>query len=111
MNEEYNLTSRDYADLLGISTDTLRKRRRRGLEKNFIQDKQEKYWWKRDRPSQDKSPAHVRSKNGLFRVPGSKKLDTKPRNRGALERGEKFGTLSANQKEELAALRSGELRT
>lgn len=29
----------------------------------------------------------------------------------ALERGEKFGTLSANQKEELAALRSGELRT
>lgn len=89
MNEEYNLTSRDYADLLGISTDTLRKRRRRNLEKNFIQDEQGKYWWKRDRPSQDKSPAHVRSKNGLFRVPGSKKLDTKPRNRGALERGEK----------------------
>lgn len=29
----------------------------------------------------------------------------------ALERGEKFGTLSANQKEELAALRSGELLT
>ena len=89
MNEEYNLTSRDYADLLGISTDTLRKRRRRNMETNFIQDDLGKYWWKRDRPSQDKSPANVRSKNGLFRVPGQKKIDTRERNRGALARGEK----------------------
>ena len=50
MNEEYNLTSRDYADLLGITTDTLRKRRRRETETNFIIDEQGKYWWKRDRP-------------------------------------------------------------
>ena len=89
MNKDFNLTSKDYADLLGITTDTLRKRRRRGTETNFIQDEQGNYWWQRSRPSMDKSPGNVRSKNGLFRVPGAGKIDTKKRNRGALARGEK----------------------
>ena len=89
MNKDFNLTSKDYADLLGITTDTLRKRRRRGTETNFIQDEQGNYWWQRSRPSQDKSPANVPSRNGLVRVPGAAKIDTKKRNRGALARGDK----------------------
>jgi len=90
MNEEYNLTSRDYADLLGITPDNLRKRRRREIETNYIQDEQGKYWWKRDRPKQEEEKPFVHpKKQGLFRVPGQKKIDTKQRNRGALARGDK----------------------
>ena len=89
MNKDFNLTSKDYADLLGITTDTLRKRRRRGTETNFIQDEQGNYWWQRSRPGKDKSPVNVPSRNGLVRVPGAAKIDTKKRNRGALARGEK----------------------
>jgi len=89
MNKDFNLTSKDYADLLGITTDTLRKRRRRGTETNFIQDEQGNYWWQRSRPKQEKKDVNVPSKNGLFRVPMSKKIDTRRRNRGALARGDK----------------------
>ena len=81
MNEKFNLTSHDYADLLGISTDNLRKRRRRGTETDFILDDLGNYWWHRDRPLQDKS-------NDV--VPPDSRLKTrvKRRNRGALARGE-----------------------
>jgi len=90
MNKEFNLSSRDYADILGISTDNLRQRRRRKIETNYIQDDKGNYWWKRDRPTQDKKDTSVRpKKNGLSRVPGQSAIDTKKRNRGALARGEK----------------------
>jgi len=90
MNKEFNLSSRDYADILGISTDNLRQRRRRKIETNYIQDDKGNYWWKRDRPTQDKKDTSVRpKKNGLSRVPGQRAIDTKKRNRGALARGEK----------------------
>ena len=90
MNKEFNLSSRDYADILGISTDNLRQRRRREIETNYIQDDKGNYWWKRDRPTQDKKDTSVRpKKNGLSRVPGQRAIDTKKRNRGALARGEK----------------------
>ena len=85
MNEEYNLTSRDYADLLGITTETLRTRRRRETEKNFIIDEHGKYWLKRDRPIQGQKNRNVLSGPGAssgFPVPKSK-------NRGAMLRGEK----------------------
>ena len=90
MNKEFNLSSRDYADILGISTDNLRQRRRRKIETNYIQDDKGNYWWKRDRPTQDKKDTSVRpKKNGLSRVPGQRAIDTKKRNRGALARGDK----------------------
>ena len=90
MNKEFNLSSRDYADILGISTDNLRQRRRREIETNYIQDDKGNYWWKRDRPTQVKKDTFVRpKKNGLSRVPGQSAIDTKKRNRGALARGEK----------------------
>ena len=90
MNKEFNLSSRDYADILGISTDNLRQRRRREIETNYIQDDKGNYWWKRDRPTQDKKDTSVRpKKNGLSRVPGQRAIDTKKRNRGALARGDK----------------------
>ena len=85
MNEEYNLTSRDYADLLGITTETLRTRRRRETEKNFIIDEHGKYWWKRDRPIQGQKETNVLS------GPGPRALTpvAKSKNRGAMLRGEK----------------------
>ena len=112
MNKGFNLTSKDYADLLGITTDTLRKRRRRGTETNYIQDEKGNYWWQRSRPSQDKSPVNVRSRNGLYRVPGAKKIDTKKRNRGALARGDKsdypnWRFEEANKIKALAKIRDG----
>ena len=78
MNKEFNLSSRDYADILGISTDNLRQRRRREIETNYIQDDKGNYWWKRDRPTQVKKDTFVRpKKNGLSRVPGQSAIDTK----------------------------------
>tara|TARA_R100001377_G_scaffold1772_1_gene1316 strand:+ start:257 stop:1039 length:783 start_codon:yes stop_codon:yes gene_type:complete len=85
MNQEYNLTSRDYADLLGITTETLRTRRRRETEKNFIIDEHGKYWWKRDRPIQGQKETNVLSVPG----PSSLKPVAKSKNRGAMLRGEK----------------------
>ena len=85
MNEEYNLTSRDYADLLGITTETLRTRRRRETEKNFIIDEHGKYWWKRDRPIQGQKETNVLSGPG----PSSLIPVKKSKNRGAMLRGEK----------------------
>ena len=85
MNEEYNLTSRDYADLLGITTETLRTRRRRETEKNFIIDEHGKYWWKRDRPTQGQKETNVLSGPG----PSSLIPVKKSKNRGAMLRGEK----------------------
>lgn len=90
MDDEFRLTSTEYAKILGISTEALRSRRRREIETNYIQDKFGNYWWKNDRPSKGAVEQNDRpKKNGLFRVPGAKKIDTRKRNRGALARGEK----------------------
>lgn len=92
MNKEFNLTSRQYADLLGISPENLRSRRRREIKTNFILDNQNKYWWKDDRPIISKNNENDRPELSL--VSGQKVRDQKPpvaraRNRGALARGEK----------------------
>ena len=60
----------------------------------------------------DKSPVNVRSRNGLYRVPGAKKIDTKKRNRGALARGDKsdypnWRFEEANKIKALAKIRDG----
>jgi hypothetical protein len=90
MNNEFRLTSTEYAKILGISVEALRSRRRREIETNYIQDKFGNYWWKNDRPTNAAVEQNDRpKKHGLFRDPGSKKIDTRKRNRGALARGEK----------------------
>jgi len=90
MDNEFRLTSTEYAKILGISVEALRSRRRREIETNYIKDKFGNYWWKNDRPINGavSSNDHPK-KHGLFRVPGAKKIDTRKRNRGALARGEK----------------------
>ena len=77
MDKNYRLTSEEYARLLGISTEALRSRRRRGKYKNYIQDDNGNYWWENDRPYQDNTifndrPQRVR--NGLVRLPGPRRL-------------------------------------
>ena len=83
MNDKFRLTSKEYAKVLGISAEALRSRRRRQIETNYIQDKFGNYWWKNDRPI--KGAVNVNDhpkKNGLFRDPGAKKIDTRKRRRG-----------------------------
>ena len=75
MDKNYRLTSEEYARLLGISTEALRSRRRRGLLKNYIQDDNGNYWWENDRPYQDNKQQNDRVRNGLIRLPGAKKID------------------------------------
>ncbi len=84
MNDDYRLTSSEYAKILGISAEALRSRRRREIETNYIQDKFGNYWWKNDRPINDAVNANDRGpkRNGLFRDPGAKKIDTRKRRRG-----------------------------
>ena len=51
MNDEYRLTSSEYAKILGISCEALRSRRIRQIETNYIRDDYGNYWWKNDRPN------------------------------------------------------------
>ena len=88
MDKNYRLTSEEYARLLGISTEALRSRRRRGQLKNYIQDDNGNYWWENDRPYQDNKQQNDRVRNGLIRLPGAKKIDRRKRRRGVLARGE-----------------------
>ena len=82
----YKFSSNQYAQMINISTETLRSRRRREIFKNFKQDKFVNYWWKEVRPNKgavsefDRSP----KRNGLFRDPGAKKIDTRKSNRGSV---------------------------
>ena len=88
MDKNYRLTSSEYAKILGISTEALRSRRRRGQLKNFILDDNGNYWWENDRPYQDDKQQFDRVRNGLIRLPGAKKIDRRKRRRGVLARGE-----------------------
>lgn len=89
MDNDYRLTSSEYAKILGISTEALRSRRRRGLETSFKKDIHGNFWWKNDRPNAVAVNENNRPlKNGLFRVPGSKKIDTRKRRRGVHAKGE-----------------------
>jgi len=112
MDKNYRLTSEEYARLLGISTEALRSRRRRGKYKNYIQDDNGNYWWENDRPYQDNTifndrPQRVR--NGLVRLPGAKKIDRRVRRRGVLAKGEQTNYHNARngwQLEELNRVRA-----
>ena len=109
MNDEYRLTSSEYAKILGISCEALRSRRRRQIETNYIRDDYGNYWWKNDRPNggavnENDHP----KKNGLFRDPGAKKIDTRKRRRGVHESGSETNYHNAKngwQLEELNLMR------
>jgi len=85
----YKFSSGQYADMLGISTEALRSRRRREINRNWKQDKFGNYWWKDDRPIKGAANENDRlpKRNGLFRDPGAKKIDTRKRNRGSVANG------------------------
>ena len=107
MNDEYRLTSSEYAKILGISCEALRSRRRRQIETNYIRDDYGNYWWKNDRPMGVRS-MKMTTLNGLFRDPGSKKIDTRKRRRGVHESGSETNYHNAKngwQLEELNLMR------
>jgi hypothetical protein len=85
----YKFSSNQYAQMLNISTEALRSRRRREIFQNYKQDKFGNYWWKDDRPNKGAVNEFNRSpkRNGLFRNPGAKKIDTLKRNRGSVANG------------------------
>jgi len=84
----YKFSSNQYAQMLNISTEALRSRRRREISQNYKQDKFGNYWWKDDRPNKGAVKENDRpKKHGLFRDPGSKKIDTRKRNRGSMANG------------------------
>ena len=50
MEDEFRLTSREYATIRGLSVEALRSRRRRELERGNFVIRDGKYFWKNDRP-------------------------------------------------------------
>ena len=77
MNDDYRLTSSEYAKILGISTEALRTRRRREQVRNYIRDESGNYWWKRDRPDKEVRPLQN------FPGPMSRARSSSARRRGA----------------------------
>ena len=88
MEDEFRLTSREYATIRGLSVEALRSRRRRELERGNFVIRDGKYFWKNDRPIKGAVIENSHPKrNGLFRDPGAKKIDTRKRNRGSMSDG------------------------
>jgi len=79
----YKFSSTQYADMLGISTEALRSRRRREIFRNWKQDKFGNYWWKDDRPNK----SAVNENDRLIRGPRSPAPDSRKRNRGSMANG------------------------
>lgn len=108
MDQIFRLTSNDYSKILGISSEALRSRRRRGLEEGNFKKVGKVFWWKspgKDRPYiDDHRPNSRRSMN-----PGTRK-----RRRGVLEKGLPTNYHNANngwQLEELNRVRAlGKIR-
>ena len=50
MEDEFRLTSREYATIRGLSVEALRSRRRRELERGNFVIRDGKYFWKNARP-------------------------------------------------------------
>tara|TARA_R110002020_G_scaffold163671_1_gene349794 strand:+ start:2060 stop:2839 length:780 start_codon:yes stop_codon:yes gene_type:complete len=86
MDNEFRLTSREYAAILGIKHEALRSRRRRGLEDGNFKEIDKKFWWKtplKDRPLIVDSRSNSRQNPG----PGSSFRPSRYRRRGALVKG------------------------
>jgi|TARA_R100001594_G_scaffold69991_1_gene104291 hypothetical protein len=86
MDNEFRLTSREYAAILGIQPEALRSRRRRGLENGNFKEIDKKFWWKtplKDRPFIVNSRSDSRQNPG----PGSSFRASRYRRRGALIKG------------------------
>lgn len=86
MDNEFRLTSREYAAILGIQPEALRSRRRRGLENGNFKEIDKKFWWKtplRDRPF----IVDDRDDSRSIRVPRSLSPAARKRRRGTLIKG------------------------
>lgn len=83
MDNEFRLTSREYAAILGIQPEALRSRRRRGLENGNFKEIDKKFWWKT--PLKDR-PLIVDSRSDS-RGPGASFRPSRYRRRGALIKG------------------------
>jgi hypothetical protein len=86
MDNEFRLTSREYAAILGIQPEALRSRRRRGLENGNFKEIDKKFWWKTplgDRPF----IVDDRDDSRSIRVPRSLSPAARKRRRGTLIKG------------------------
>jgi len=79
----YKFSSTQYADMLGISTEALRSRRRREIFRNWKKDEFGNYWWKDDRPNKNA----VNENNRLVRGPRTPSHAPRKRNRGSMANG------------------------
>ena len=79
----YKFSSTQYADMLGISTEALRSRRRREIFRNWKKDEFGNYWWKDDRPNK----SAVNENNRLIRGPRTPAHAPRKRNRGSMANG------------------------
>lgn len=110
MDKDFRLTSSEYAKMLGITTEGLRSRRRRGLEDGNFKQIEKVFWWKS--PGKDRPIAVEKSKmNG---GPRSVKPGSRKRRRGVMLEGKETNYHNARngwQLEELNRVRAlGKIR-
>ena len=90
MENEFILTSTEFAKLIGISNESLRSRRRRGMYHDQYVLKNKSYAWKRPRPNKVGGPhvrdasrlsAHASNTNNISRLlPTSRRRNKNSRN-------------------------------
>lgn len=66
MENDFILTSTEFAKLIDISTESLRSRRRRGLYQDQYVLKNKSYRWKRPRPNQVGATAQNRGHSSVY---------------------------------------------
>ncbi len=75
MENDYILTSTEFARIIGTSTESLRSRRRRGMYQDQYVFRNKSYRWKRPRPSQVGATAFFRGPSSVARGTRRQSLD------------------------------------
>ena len=117
MDSIFRLTSDEYSKIIGISTEALRSRRRRGHEEGNFKKVGKVFWWKspsRDRPIVVDKRSNDRVPSSSSPVASSSKPVTRKRRRGVMLKGEQTNYHNARngfQLEELNRVRAlGKIR-
>ena len=117
MDSIFRLTSDEYSKIIGISTEALRSRRRRGQEEGNFKKFGKVFWWKspsRDRPAIVDNRSNDRVPSSLSPVASGLKPVTRKRRRGVVLNGEQTNYHNARngfQLEELNRVRAlGKIR-
>ena len=88
MENDYILTSTEFARIIGISTESLRSRRRRGLYTGMYISQNNSYCWKRPRPNQvGATVKKVRGPSSLLLAASGTKRGPRNKNNGNHKRG------------------------